>query len=396
MRRIGILLFFIGDGGVRQYAQSMIDALMLDKSNKYVVFTAKGDTRYDNLDLEVRKVEVLGEYRVVKKLIDKFFKVNLINLLMVFGIPKPLFFSHEEVSAFEDIDLFISPVTTLYPHFYLKKPFICTIHDLQEHYYPDYFTRKDLVARYFEKRRCGRNASRILCESNHVKNDIVSLLNVEPDKVTVLQAPPPSDFLNQNLSEQILESAKKRYDLPDSYIFYPAQFWFHKNHIRLLDAFKIVSKRYDNLYLVLTGSKQNSYENVLKRAEELDLGRRILQLGYIKYEDLPSIYKMSKMLVMPTLFESVSIPIYEAFALKVPVCSSNVVALPEQVGNAGLLFDPHNPRDMAEKIMKLLEDEELRNVLVNRGYERVKDFNHQAYVNQLKKAIDQIVCQTPK
>ena len=67
------------------------------------------------------------------------------------------------------------------------------------------------------------------------------------------------------------------------------------------------------------------------------------------------------MLVMPTLFESVSIPIYESFFLKVPVCASNVVALPEQVGDAGILFDPNDIFDMAEKISILLNNENIRN-----------------------------------
>ncbi len=65
---------------------------------------------------------------------------------------------------------------------------------------------------------------------------------------------------------------------------------------------------------------------------------------------MPYLYKLSTALVMPTLFESVSLPIWESFYLGVPVVSSNVCALPEQVGDAGLLFDPHDIEDMAEKI----------------------------------------------
>jgi len=80
----------------------------------------------------------------------------------------------------------------------------------------------------------------------------------------------------------------------------------------------------------------------------------------ISYEELLYVYKMSIMLVMPTLFESVSIPIYESFFLKVPVCASNVVALTEQVGGAGILFDPNDVYDMAEKKI-LLNNENLRN-----------------------------------
>lgn len=389
MSNIGILLFFISDGGVSQYAQSMVDALILDKSNKYIIFTTRENTQFDDLGLEVRKVEVLGKYKILKVALSKVLKLYLINLLMVFGIPRPLFFSREEVESFQDIDLFISPVTTLYPHYYLSKPFICTIHDLQEKYFPEYFSWKDLIARYFEKKRSGKHAARILCESDYVKSDIINFLDVDPNKVTILQSPPPSDFLNKDYSSEAIEGIKRKYNLPDSYIFYPAQFWYHKNHIKLLDAFKIITTKYDSLYLVLTGSKRNNYENVIRRAKELGLSCKVLYLGYIDYEDLPGLYKLSEMLVLPTLFESVSIPIYEAFALKVPVCSSNVVALPEQVGDAGLLFDPNDPNDIAKKIEKLLDDEELRETLAERGYERIKNFDHQNYVVYLKRVIDE-------
>lgn len=78
-------------------------------------------------------------------------------------------------------------------------------------------------------------------------------------------------------------------------------------------------------------------------------------MGYVPQEDMPYLYKLSSALVMPTLFESVSMPIWEAFSLGVPVVSSNVCALPEQVGDAGLLFDPYNIEDIAEKIFKLTD-----------------------------------------
>ena len=119
----------------------------------------------------------------------------------------------------------------------------------------------------------------------------------------------------------------------------------------MLEPFKLDLEQYNDIHLVLTGARQNNYQNVSSKITELELESKVLHLGYIAYEDLPYLYKMSEMLVMPTLFKSISIPIYEAFALKVPVCASNVVALPEQVGEAGLLFDPNNTTEMANKII---------------------------------------------
>jgi glycosyltransferase involved in cell wall biosynthesis len=98
---------------------------------------------------------------------------------------------------------------------------------------------------------------------------------------------------------------------------------------------------------------------------------------------------MSQFLVMPTLFESVSIPIYEAFALEVAVCSSNVVALPEQVGDAGIIFDPNDSSDIAEKIIMYLENDELRMQKAKVGFEKVVNFNHNEYRKKLISIINE-------
>jgi len=92
---------------------------------------------------------------------------------------------------------------------------------------------------------------------------------------------------------------------------------------------------------------------------------------------------------MPTLFESVSLPIWESFYLGVPVVSSNVCALPEQVGDAGLLFDPHNIEDLAEKIYKIWIDDEIRKSLIEKGFKRIKNMTLENYAKEWTKVIDE-------
>ena len=97
---------------------------------------------------------------------------------------------------------------------------------------------------------------------------------------------------------------------------------------------------------------------------------------------------MSEFLVMPTLFESVSLPIYEAFSLQVPVCCSNVVALPEQVGDAALIFDPHDVNDIAEKMLMYLQNKLLCQDKAKKGLRKVNDFNHEDYRYKLLEVIN--------
>jgi glycosyltransferase involved in cell wall biosynthesis len=380
MKKIGILAF--GDkhgGGVYQYTQSIIDALKVDNTKEYIIFCNNDDDRFNEYGLEVRKIDK-PKSNFVAKAIRAFQHLLLIR--------KPWFFTQKELDIFKDIDMFLSPAISAYPHFYMNKSFVFTLHDMQERYYPEFFSRYENIVRWLNNRTLAKSADKIICESNFVKNDIIKFTGVDGNKINIIQSPPPEEFLNYKFKTEQFQVVKEKYNLPKKYIFYPAQCWFHKNHIKLVEAFEIVTKKYDDIYLILTGSQQNNYNNLMIRIDELNLNDKIKHLGYIDYEDLPYMYKMSQFLVMPTLFESVSIPIYEAFALNVAVCSSNVVALPEQIGDAGLIFDPHNINDIAEKMMMYLGNESLRKEKARLGYERVNGFNHESYRAKLMEILN--------
>ena len=379
LKKIGIIEFSSSEsGGIYQYTQSLIDGLVLDKSNKYVLFTKSNDNRYDSYGLEVRKFDMEKPSSVAM-----LFRL----ICMLLKIRSSLFFTKEEHNIFDDIDLFISPIISPYPYYYLNKPYIFALHDMQEKYYPEFFTLREKIRRFILNRAIPSDASKIICESSFVKNDIVKYTGINESKICVIQSPPPENFLSYKFIDKQFDVIKEKYSLPEKFIFYPAQFWFHKNHIRLIEAFEIVSKENNDVFLILTGSKQNNYHNVIKKIDELSLDDKVIHLGYIDYEDLPYLYKMSQFLVMPTLFESVSIPIYEAFALEVAVCSSNVVALPEQVGMAGLIFDPNDINDISDKIIMYLNDENLRKEKAKLGLNKVKNFNHINYSKSLLEII---------
>ena len=110
---------------------------------------------------------------------------------------------------------------------------------------------------------------------------------------------------------------------------------------------------------------------------------RIKYLGYIDYSELPYLYKASEFLVMPSLFESISIPIYESFSLKVPVVCSNITSLPEQVGDAALTFDPLNIKDISDKMLMYLNNHNLKKQMSVKGHKRIQGFNHSEYCKKL-------------
>ena len=382
LKKIGILAFVNKNaGGVLQYTQSLIDALIQDKSRDYVIFTDEMTDDINTYSLEVRKIHIPNPGFLIKLL-------SAVNLFLL--IRKP-FFGRVKKTVTEDIDLFICPRVIMYTQFFAEKPFVLTLHDLQELYYPDFFSLQERIIRFAVTRFLSRKAESIICESNYVKRDIIKFLKIDNNKIKVIPAPPPISFSNFKVYEEKEKIFKGKYSLPDEYLYYPASFWPHKNHIKLIKAFKIVSNLHPELSLVLSGAKHKNFPNVMNTIKDLKLQNRVLYTGYVDYDDLPYLYKLSKMLVMPSLFESISIPVYEAFALGIPVCCSNVVALPEQVGDSGLLFDPNNENDIADKIIKLLDDESLRTKIVNSGFNKIKAYSHINYNEKLVHLINSIL-----
>ena len=126
----------------------------------------------------------------------------------------------------------------------------------------------------------------------------------------------------------------------------------------------------------------------MRAVEEARLKDNVQHLGYIDQADLQAIYYLATALVMPSLFESVSIPIYEAFQAGTPVAASGIQSIPEQVGEAGLLFDPHSSSSIAESIVKLVSDPELASILGERGRAKIASITPQHYCRQLQDLLD--------
>jgi glycosyltransferase involved in cell wall biosynthesis len=237
-------------------------------------------------------------------------------------------------------------------------------------------------------KRILRKASVIVTESNYVKNDMLKYFPIIDQKVKIVVSPPPE--CEMKFGQKNIKRVIDNYNLPQKFLLYPAHVIPLKNHANLILALRQIKEDYAcNVNLVCTyPSKDIScFLGIKHLITNLKLDN-IIFIEKVPYDDLIAMYKLSTALVMPTLFESVSIPIWEAFYLGCPVVSSNVCALPEQVGDAGLLFDPNNIEDMAKKIYRIWTDENLRKELIQKGYERVKDLTLENYAKQWEDIIE--------
>jgi glycosyltransferase involved in cell wall biosynthesis len=284
-------------------------------------------------------------------------------------------------------DVLLAPIYSL-ALLHTSKPFSFTLHDLQENYYPENFSFWRRAWRHQVYSRLLGKAPRVICESEHVRADIVRSFGLPGERIAVIAAPPQRQFLTEQTDEQ-LQAVRNRLGLPERFLFYPAQFWAHKNHLRLLEAFRQVASEVPDLQLVLTGKKRDEYQSVMCAVDRLGLKGRVVHLGYVERDDLRAIYQLATALVMPSLFESVSIPIYEAFQVGTPVVASGILAIPEQVGDSALLFDPTSVASIRDAILRIVGDAETARVLGRRGRERMLAMTPERYGEQLQ----QLLCE---
>ena len=344
------------NGGVYQYSLSLLKSLTLNKSvSEITVYTRDKSFEFPGV-----KIKIIKSF-------DFLFFISL--FFSVFHIyPKVLFKKNE---------LLISP--TYSPLLFLSScKFVFTLHDLQELHFPENFSKVILTWRNYMYRKLSKLSAYIITESNYVKTDIVNYLNYNPQRIIIAESPPIFDF-----EEVDGDFVKKKYKIKEGfdYVFFPAQFWKHKNHKRVINAFSKIIKKQRNIKLIITGRKSREYDNIIAQISELNISKYILHLENIDQKDMPFFFKNSILTIAPTLHESISIPVFEAFYFESPVCASGILAIKDQVSNAGLQFDPTNEESIYKSLDEMLSNDDLRKEFKSKGKKRLEYFSHERYNN---------------
>lgn len=264
-------------------------------------------------------------------------------------------------------------------------PSIAAIHDLQHRlngHFPEVSADGEWERREHLFRGIARHSLFVLVDSEVGKEDILDNYEehgLSPDRVKVVPFV-PAPYLQASASPQAVAGARAKYDLESSYLFYPAQFWPHKNHLRIVEALGILKQRGQEIpLLALSGSKlgplrESTYEEVMMRARELGILDCVRYLGYVAEDDMAGLYGGAFALVMPTFFGPTNIPVLEAWAMGCPVMTSDIRGIREQVGRAGVLVDPTSAEAIAEGIERLDRDQELRERIVAEGHRRLREY----------------------
>ncbi len=268
--------------------------------------------------------------------------------------------------------------------FLTEVPSIYHPHDLQHLHLPEFFTPRERLKREVLYRQLCERAQMVAVAASWGKVDLIKQYGLLPDKVQVIPlAPALSEYPVP--SDNDIRQCSGKFNLLEPFVFYPAQTWAHKNHIRLLEAVEILHKQRGlNVNFVAAGRQNEFFPEIKRRAEELGVSQRVSFLGFVSPMELQSLYRLCRCVVIPTKFEAASIPLWEAFLAGVPAACSNVTSLPAQAGDAALVFDPDRPDEIAEAIWRLWTDEALRAELVERGKKNVARFSWEKTAKQFR------------
>ena len=368
--RIAIDVRKLHDFGIGTYVRNLVDQLAhLDQDTEYVLLCQRSDA-----DLAT---ELGGNFRT---LIDASGQYSVREQMSI-----PFHVARAGVELFHT------------PHYVLPALTPCrsivTIHDCIHLVFPQYLRNR--FAHGYARwafRTAVRRARRILTVSEASKQDILRFFSVPEEKVTVIYNA-IADRFHQRPPDSEISRVRERYQLDQRFVMYAGNVKPHKNLERLVDAFMLLrrQRQYDDLKLLITGSEVSRWQTLRRAVHRYNLHKHVRFLGFQTEETLAALYRMASVFVFPSLYEGFGLPPLEAMASGTPVVVSNVSSLPEVVGDAGVLVDPHDAGSIAKGIGRVLDDSAFRAELVARGLTRARAFSWQESARRVRDIYREVV-----
>jgi glycosyltransferase involved in cell wall biosynthesis len=284
-------------------------------------------------------------------------------------------YKEKDLCALEGtFDLLYSPfglVTPIPP----PHPFAFHFADIQDYFFPEFFSLKSLCFRRNAYRHARAFADHILVPSEFSKKSMVACLQIPENRISVVPLP-VADLPQRATPPSNLQ------DRETPFIYYPADNYAHKNHRRLFLALGNLLKKGWQGRLICTGTRVPGRVDLVALAQESGISDCFVDLGKISREEVSWLYKQARFLIFPSLFEGYGLPIIEAFKMRLPILCSGVTSLPELGAEAVFYCNPFDIADIAEKIWLLWNDPHLRVTLSAQGTERLRLFSTKRIVEQ--------------
>jgi len=269
-------------------------------------------------------------------------------------------------------------------------PYLAIVWDLQHRlqpWFPEVSAEGTWRAREKFYSEYLRRATFVIVGTDAGRFEVELFYQVTSDRIKILPHPTPAFALNARASDpQII---RKKYAIQDDYVFYPAQFWSHKNHVNLLLALSQLKEKHGiNLSAVFVGSDKGNREYVKLFAERLQPKVNTFFPGFVPVEDLVDLYRGAVALTYVSFFGPENLPPLEAFALGCPVVAADVSGVREQLADAALFVDPRDPSAIADALKSLRENPDLRSQLIRNGRQRAEKWTAKDFVKGVLNTLD--------
>lgn len=364
-------------GGIGRYTRELVNALVaVDETNRYQFFSAKPPAVLPVPEPLPRANHVT--YRPAP--LDERW---LYRLWYRLRLPLPVQWVTGRLDLFHSPDFVLPPVNG-------RIPTLLTVHDLSFIHYPHVFPER--LVSYLNQVvpwSIGR-ASHILADSEATRNDLLTIWQVPPEKVTVLYSGVHERFLPVTDAQKIT-AVRQKYHLAEwPYLLSVGTLQPRKNYQMLIRAFAPLANKVPH-HLVISGGKGWLYDDMMAEVVRQGLADRVHFIGFVDDADLPALYSEASLFVFPSLYEGFGLPLLEAMGCGTAVLTSNSSSLPEVAGNAAQQLPPDDQSAWTNAMLALLSDPSQRTVLVRAGLNQAKKFSWQESARQLLKIYAQLV-----
>ena len=270
---------------------------------------------------------------------------------------------------------------------------LLTIHDLAFLFHPD--ATMPSLHHYLNTvvPRSVRRADHLIADSQHTAHDLQEQWHVAADRISVVQGAVDHARFHPVSDASKLASVRARYTIGDApFILMLSKLEPRKNHVRMIEAFQRVCAEGRLPHkLVIAGGKGWLYDAIFARVNELHLQESVIFTGFVEDADLPALYSAAELFAFPSLYEGFGLPIVEALACGTPVLTAKNSCLPEAGGPGALYADAFDVDDIAEKLLRLVQDAQLRAQLRGAGLIHAAAFTWQRSAQQLLDAYQAVL-----
>lgn len=229
--------------------------------------------------------------------------------------------------------------------------------------------------------RSVRQAAQVIVPSRIVKDQLVKLFGLSPGKINVIPFAPASVFKKVN-DDALIAQVRRKYGLPDKFVLSVSNHEPKKNIAGVILAFAVLKNKVKGYKLVLVGRDAWGTGGTDELIRRLNITCDIIRPGHVPLADLPAIYSLADIFVLPSLDEGFGIPVLEAMACGSPVVCSDRGALPETTGGAAVCVPPDDVNGIAEALANFAENSGMRSDYIERGFKRVVELSWEKTVKE--------------